>query len=88
MIVGEAIGLGLALYTAKRSGIRWETIWRDEACGALDPVSAQRYVDMLRRALALGGFHQLVFVSHNEQVWERADTRVRVEGGAVSVEGV
>lgn len=85
VIVGEAVGLALALFNSKRSGIRWETLWRDETAGALDPANAARYVDMLRRARELGGFHQVIFVSHQEQVWERADSRVRVEAGAVEV---
>jgi len=31
---------------------------------SLDPENAQAYVEMLRRALTLGGFQQVVFVSH------------------------
>ncbi len=85
VIVGEALGLALALFNSKQSGVKWATLWRDETAGALDPANAQRYVDMLRRARELGGFHQVIFVSHSEQVWERADARVTVESGQVSV---
>lgn len=87
VVVGEAIGLALSIFNARRSGLKWRTLFRDETSGALDPTNAQAYVDMLRRALALGGFHQVLFVSHQPEVWERADARVLVHGGTVSVEG-
>jgi exonuclease SbcC len=85
VVVGEALGLAFSIFNARRSGIRWETLFRDETAGALDPQNAQAYVDMLRRALALGGFQQVLFVSHSPEVWERADARVRVHDGQVSI---
>jgi exonuclease SbcC len=86
VVVGEALGLAIAIFNARKSGIRWRTLFRDETAGALDPKNAQAYVDMLRRALALGGFHQILFVSHSPEIWERADVRLRVAGGRVEVE--
>jgi hypothetical protein len=41
---------------------------------------------MLRRALALGGFAQVIFVSHQPEVWERADSRLFVADGRVKPE--
>ncbi len=87
VVVGEAVGLAIAIFNSRKSGIRWETLFRDETAGALDAVNAAAYVDMLRRALELGGFHQVLFVSHSPEVWERADVRLLVEGGTVSVMG-
>jgi exonuclease SbcC len=87
VIVGEAIALGLAIFSARRSGIAWRTIFRDETSGALSLANATKYVDMLRRALALGGFHQVVFISHQPEVVERADARLLVADGRVTVEG-
>lgn len=84
--MGEAVSLALAVYNARKNRIRYETLWRDETAGALDPNNAQAYVDLLRRAMALGGFHQVLFVSHSPEVWERADVRLVVEGGRVAVD--
>jgi hypothetical protein len=38
---------------------------------------------MLRRAIDLGGFHQVIFICHMQLVWELADTIVSVDGGGV-----
>ena len=84
VVVGEAIGLAIAILNARKSGIRWETLWRDETAGALDPDNAQAYVLMLRRARELGGFHQVVFVSHSPEVTEAADVRLAVAGGRIT----
>jgi exonuclease SbcC len=87
VVVGEAIGLAIAIFNARRSGVRWETLFRDETAGALDPKNASAYADMLRRALSLGGFYQVVFVAHQAEVVERADVVLEVTGGRVSVQG-
>lgn len=88
VVVGEAVGLAISIFNARKSGVRWETLFRDETAGALDPANAQAYVQMLRRALSLGGFHQVLFVSHSVEVTDRADVRVFVHDGKVSIDGV
>jgi exonuclease SbcC len=88
VVVGEAIGLAIGIYAARKSDVRWATAFRDESAGALDPENAQRYCDMLRRAMKMAGLHQLIFVSHSPEVWERADVRLHVVDGLVRVEGV
>jgi hypothetical protein len=40
-------------------------------------------VRMLRRAMDLGGFHQVIFICHSPTVWELADCIVSVGGGRV-----
>ncbi len=85
VVIGEALGLAISILNARKSGIRYETLWRDETAGALDPENAARYVLMMRRARELGGFHQVVFVSHSPEVWESADVRLEVAGGTVKV---
>jgi len=87
VIVSEAVGLAFAIYNSRKSGIRWETFWRDETAGALDPENAGHYVQMLRRARELAGAHQIIFVSHQSEVYEQADARLIVEGGRVEQEG-
>lgn len=87
VVVGEAIGLAFSIFNARKSTVRWETLFRDETAGALDPESADRYVLMLRRALILGGFKQCVFVAHQPAVFEAADIQIVVADGKVSVGG-
>jgi hypothetical protein len=40
-------------------------------------------VRMLRRAMDLGGFHQVIFICHTPPVWELADCVLLVVGGRV-----
>jgi exonuclease SbcC len=70
VLVNEAVNLGIAIYNMRQGeGIRYETLFRDETVGALDPTNAKEYVRMLRRAMELGGFHQVVFICHTPLVW-------------------
>ncbi len=41
---------------------------------------------MLRRAIDLGGFHQVIFICHTPPVWELADRTLSVGDGQVIVE--
>lgn len=85
VILNEAISLALAIFNSRKSGRHFETLFRDETAGALDPENAQRYVQMLRRALSLGGFHQVLFIAHQPEVWEAADAVIRVADGRAEV---
>jgi hypothetical protein len=70
VLVNEAVNLGIAIYNMRQGeGIRYETLFRDETVGALDATNAKEYVRMLRRAMDLGGFHQVVFICHTPLVW-------------------
>ena len=85
VLVNEAVNLGIAIYNMRQGeGIRYETLFRDETVGALDATNAKEYVRMLRRAMELGGFHQVVFICHTPLVWELADRILEVHGGQVS----
>ena len=86
VLVNEAVNLGIAIYNMRQGeGIRYETLFRDETVGALDSANAKEYVRMLRRALDLGGFHQVIFICHTPIVWELADQILSVGGGHVDV---
>jgi exonuclease SbcC len=86
VLVNEAVNLGIAIYNMRQGeGIRYETLFRDETVGALDAVNGKEYVRMLRRAMALGGFHQVIFICHTPLVWELADSILSVGGGRVVV---
>ena len=84
VLVNEAINLALAIYNMRQAeGVRHETLFRDETVGALDAKNAKEYVRMLRRAMEVGGFHQVIFICHSPQVWEMADRILYLENGQV-----
>jgi len=88
VLVNEAVNLGIAIYNMQQGeGVRHETLFRDETVGALDSKNSREYVRMLRHAMKIGGFHQVIFICHAPQVWEMADRVLQVEGGQVFVEG-
>jgi len=84
-ILDEAISLALAVYVSRHSEHTYRTIWRDEATGLLDAQNAQRYIAMLRRARALAGASQIVFVAQQSEVYEQADAVLWVQDGRVEV---
>jgi exonuclease SbcC len=84
VLVNEAVNLGIAIYNMRQGeGIRYETLFRDETVGALDAVNGREYVRMLRRAMDLGGFQQVIFICHTPLVWELADSILSVGDGRV-----
>jgi exonuclease SbcC len=84
VLVNEAVNLGIAIYNMRQGeGIRYETLFRDETVGALDAANGKEYVRMLRRAMDLGGFHQVIFICHTPLVWELADAVLTIGGGSV-----
>jgi exonuclease SbcC len=86
VLVNEAVNLGIAIYNMRQGeGIRYETLFRDETVGALDATNAKEYVRMLRRAMELGSFHQVIFICHASLVWEMADRILSVGDGRVVV---
>jgi exonuclease SbcC len=87
VLVNEALNLGIAMYNAsKGEGVRYEMLFRDETIGALDSRNGVEYIRMLRRAMEVGGFCQIVFISHTASVWEMADRVVRLKDGRVELE--
>jgi len=86
VLVNEAVNLGIAIYNMRQGeGIRYETLFRDETVGALDATNGKEYVRMLRRAMDLGGFHQVIFICHTPLVWELEDRVVEIKDGRVAV---
>jgi len=82
VLVNEAVNLGIAIYNMRQGeGICYETLFRDETVGALDAANGREYVRMLRRAMDLGGFHQVIFICHTPLVWELADQILTVGDG-------
>jgi len=86
VLVSEALSLALAIYNSQRSEIPLLDLFRDECSGALDADHAVRYVEMLRRAIDLGGFHRCYFVAHQQELWGLADKQIVFADGDVRVE--
>ena len=84
VLVNEAVNLGIAIYNMRQGeGIRHETLFRDETIGALDAKNAKEYIRMLRRAMSLGGFYQVIFICHVPQIWELADRILTIKDGRI-----
>ncbi len=79
--IDEALRLSFCVLNAKRSGSRFETLFRDETTKELTREYAAAYVDMLRRAQTEGGFHHIIFISHDEAVWSKADVILEMVNG-------
>jgi exonuclease SbcC len=63
VLVNEAVNLGIAIYNMRQGeGIRYETLFRDETVGALDAKNAKEHVRMLRHAMEIAAFHQVIFI--------------------------
>jgi len=91
---GEAVWIRKALYDgfaivrAHNTGTRFQTVFLDEADGALDPESRMLYLRMLEAAHREAGRFQTILISHSteiqamvEQVINVADLRGRPEQG-------
>jgi exonuclease SbcC len=86
VLVDEALNRGIAIYNMRQGeGIRYETLFRDETVGALDAANGKEYVRMLRRAMDLGGFQQVIFICHTPLVTELADRVLSVGGGRLVI---
>lgn len=85
VIVAEALANAIAIYVNTRSPQPVRTCWRDETTGALDPENAQRYLAMLRKVQQLGGFHHVLFVTHNLDAAAQADAQIRLGGGRLAL---
>jgi len=84
VILTEAVRMGIAIWNVQQSGCQLRTLWRDESAEGLEAETANQYVTMLRHARVLGGFHQVIFVSHQEVIWRQADAYAYIADGRVS----
>lgn len=85
VLVDEALKLAISIFHAQRAGAQVLTLWRDECDGGLDVETRRRYPEMLRRAVEIGGFRRLYFVSHDPDVQAQADATIRVDKASGSV---
>jgi DNA repair protein SbcC/Rad50 len=74
VLLGEAISLALTTLACRRAGIEHPTLIRDETAAALDPAHGRAYVAMLRLAAQHIGADRVLFVTHDEQLRDLADS--------------
>ncbi len=63
----------IALYLAQHAGRRYQTLFSDEADGALDPERKRMFMAMKREVLRLGGYEREFFISQTPQLTAMAD---------------
>jgi exonuclease SbcC len=79
---GEAVWIKRAIYDAfgiirdKSTGMRFLTVFQDEADGALDPEARRAYFDMLRAAHAESGRRHTVVITHSPEAQEMLSQRI------------
>jgi exonuclease SbcC len=91
--VNEAITRAIALYLARSSGRRYETLFCDEADRALDSERKRMLMQMKREVLPLGGYAREYFMSQTPELTQMADfvidlgafTKANVAGAARAV---
>ena len=71
--INEALTRAIALYLARSSGQRYETLFCDEADGALDSERKRMFMQMKREVLRLGGYAREFFVSQTPELTQMAD---------------
>ena len=76
--VNEAITRAIALYLARSSGRRYETLFCDETDGALDSERKRMFMQMKREVLRLGGYTREFFVSQTPELTQMADVVIDV----------
>jgi len=76
---GEAVWIRKALYDgfavirAKNTGTRFQTVFLDEADGALDPEARMLYLRMLEAAHREAGRFQTILISHSTEIQAMVD---------------
>jgi len=69
----------VALYLARKGGCRYETLFSDEADGALDPERKRMWMAMKREVLRLGGYAREFFISQTPELATMADAVVDLD---------
>lgn len=85
VIVEEALKSAISLLVNQKNQHPIRTMWRDETTGALNAENALHYMAMLRKVHELGGFHQTIFITHNDDCALLADAQVYFADGRVEV---
>jgi exonuclease SbcC len=93
IFINEALTRAIALYLARGSGRQHETLFCDEADGALDSERKRMFMQMKREVLRRGGYAREYFVSQTPELTQMADvvidlgafTKANVAGAANAI---
>jgi exonuclease SbcC len=89
IFINEALTRAIALYLARASGRRYETLFCEEADGALDSERKRMFMHMKREVLRLGGYAREYFVSQTPELTQMADVVIDLvalaKAGAASI---
>jgi DNA repair protein SbcC/Rad50 len=77
--INECLTRAVALYLARHSGRRYDTLFSDEADGALDAERKRMFMAMKREVLRLGGYVREFFVSQTPELTAMADAVIDLE---------
>ena len=69
----------MAVYLSQNTGRRYDTLFSDEADGALDPERKRMFMAMKREVLRLGGYRQEFFISQTPELAAMADAVIDLE---------
>jgi len=76
--IEQAIVRAISIHLAQRSGREYVSLVSDETDGALDAANKRLFVQMMRKAIAIGHFGQQIFISQSPELWAMADTAIDV----------
>lgn len=72
-IIGEAISLALTILAKRNKVISIDTLFRDETTANLNKEAAANYITLLRNAMLIGGFKNVIYVTHQEFLLSQVD---------------
>ncbi|MCE4369713.1 DNA repair protein [Xanthomonas hortorum] len=77
--INACLTRAIALYLARQDGSRYETLFSDEADGALDPERKRAWMTMKREVLRLGGYGREFFISQTPELAAMADAVIDLD---------
>lgn len=82
-LIELAASLALTQYSCRKLGVDAPTIVRDESSSGLSPDASRAYVEMLKKASKYIGATHVLFITHNPEMWDLADSRIVIENGSI-----
>jgi len=84
--IEDAITRAFCLFNLNRSNRVYESLFCDEKDGALDQDRKTEFLTIKRRALEIGSHRQEYFITQTPDLFERADARIVLEKGGVTIQ--
>jgi exonuclease SbcC len=83
--IEDAISRSFCLYNLHKSGRKYGTMFSDEKDGSLDADRKHEFLAIKRQALATGSHDREFFITQTPELYEKADARIMLEPGRVSI---